>query len=453
MLAVMRNYVYHPAFEDRPIVRRHAPPLVRTSNDRDARDDTRQAYVVDIVLILGLFLCFGSITGFVMKVQLLKEAPSWSVALYLLPISAAAIAAALKPHIALRTAMIGGPFFILVVWALASYRWSNQPDLTLRQGLLFCATYAVACMLAQYLSWVRIGRILAGLFTVQAVMSASLAILKPEWGVMSEIYPGSWSGIWSFKQTLGVAMAVGAGCTSGYLLMRPKAWVWCVPALLTMILCVIMSQATTAILVTGFAMVVPFSVWLAQKSRAASVFAAWAVITAAASLGLMVTVLAPFIFQLLGKAPTLTGRTDIWAALEGALHARPWYGWGFQAFWTDRSITSPVEDIEAAMQGFRPPDAHSTPLDIRLQLGYVGIALAAAAFFRTWVQAFWQSGREPGMMVVVGILVALTSMCFTEAIGLYPMDSMTLIIHLIVVKTALSMWDHKDEAENRPILV
>jgi exopolysaccharide production protein ExoQ len=270
---------------------------------------------------------------------------------------------------------------------------------------------------------------------------------------MSEIYPGSWSGIWSFKQTLGIAMAVGAGCTSGYLLMKPKAWVWCVPGLVIILLCVIKSQATTAILVTGFAIVVPFSVWLAQRSRAASVFAVWAVATAATCLALLVTVLAPFIFQALGKAPTLTGRTDIWAALDGALHARPWFGWGFQAFWTDRSITSPVEEIEAAMQGFRPPDAHSTPLDIRLQLGFVGIGLAALAFFRTWVQAFWQAGREPGMMVVVGILVPITSMCFTEAIGLYPMDAMTLIIHLILVKTALSMWDYKDASENRPILV
>jgi exopolysaccharide production protein ExoQ len=449
----MRNYVYHPGFEGRPIVRRHAPPLVQSRDMAAATDDTREAYVIDIALITIIFLCFGSVTALIMKVQLLKEAPSWAVALYLVPISIAAIAAALKPHIALRTAIIGGPFFLLVVWALVSFRWSNQPDLTLRQGLLFCATYLVACMLAQYLSWVRIGRILAGLFTAQAIISASLALLKPEWGVMTEVYPGSWSGIWSFKQTLGVAMAVGSGCTSGYLLMRPKAWVWCVPGLLAMLLCVIKSQATTAILVTGFAMVVPFSVWIAQRNRAASVFAAWAVLTAAITLALMVTVLAPFIFQALGKAPTLTGRTDIWAALESALHARPWLGWGFQAFWTDRSVTSPVEEIEAAMQGFRPPDAHSTPLDIRLQLGYVGITLAALAFFRTWVQAFWQSGREPGMMVVVGILVAMTSMCFTEAIGLYPMDSMTLIIHLVVVKTALSMWDHKDATENRPLLV
>jgi exopolysaccharide production protein ExoQ len=416
----MRNYVYHPGFEGRPIIRRHAPPLYPSQRPIANPDDSRLAILIDIFIIGVLFSCFGSITALVMKVQLLKEAPTWAVALYLIPIAATAIAVAYKPHIALRTALIGGPFFLFVIWSFFSYRWSNQPDLTMRQGMLLIATYATACMLAQNLSWVRIGRILTGLFTVQAVLSATLAVLKPEWGVMTEIYPGAWSGIWSFKQTLGVAMAVGIGCTSGYLLMRPKTWVWTAPALFLMLICVIKSEATTAMLVAGFALVIPFSVWLAQRSRAASVFTIWAVVTAACSLGLIVTVLAPYIFAALGKAPTLTGRTDIWAALEGALHARPLVGWGYQAFWTDQSVTSPVIEIERAMDGFRPPDAHSTPIDIRLQLGLIGIILAGLAFFRTWLQMVWQARNEPGMMIVAGILFALTSMCFTEAIGLYP---------------------------------
>jgi exopolysaccharide production protein ExoQ len=449
----MRNYVYHPGFEGRPIVRRHAPPLQPASGLIKDKDDSPLAIAVDVIIIAVLFLCFGSVTALVMKVQLLKEAPTWAIGLYLIPIAATSVAIAYKPHIALRTALIGGPFFLFVCWAFFSYRWSNQPDLTMRQGMLLIATYATACMLAQNLSWVRIGRILTGLFTTQAVFSASLAIMKPEWGVMSEIYPGAWSGIWGFKQTLGVAMAVGAGCATGYLLMRPKTWVWTAPALFLMLICVIKSEATTAILVTGFAMAIPFAVWLAQRSRAASVFTIWAVVTAACVLGLMVTVLAPYIFAALGKAPTLTGRTDIWAALEGAIQARPLVGWGYQAFWTDTSMTSPVVEIERAMDGFRPPDAHSTPIDIRLQLGIIGITLAGLTFFRTWVQTIWQARLEPGMMIVAGVLFALTSMCFTEVIGLYPMDGITLIIHLIVIKTALTMWDRKDAASNRPQLV
>lgn len=437
---------------------RNRIPLLLSQRPRAAAplidpDKTQRAFLLDMAVVAVLFFCFGSIVSLTMKVQLLKEAPSWAVLLYLLPILASVLACAGKPHIAVRTALIGGPYFLLVVWAFVSFQWSNQPALTMRQGLLFICTYMSACALAMNLSWFRISRILAMLFSTQATISAALALLKPEWGVMSEIYPGAWSGIWGFKQSLGVAMAVGAGCVSGYTLMNPKAWTWTVPALLIILLCVIRSEATTAILVTGLAIMMPFSAWFAQRHPSAAVFSIWAVSTAVVAAGLALTVLAPLVFSALGKAPTLTGRTDIWAALEPAIQARPTLGWGFQAFWTDNSLASPVEEIERAMDGFRPPDAHSTPKDIRLQLGLVGSVLAVLAFARGWIQAIFQAGREPGMMVALGFLTAITSMCFTESLGLYPMDSLTLVTQLIIVKIALSVWDYQDAQNGRPILI
>jgi exopolysaccharide production protein ExoQ len=416
-------------------------------------DKTAAAFQIDAVIVLILLCCFGSIVALTIKVQQLKEAPNWAVLLYLLPIALSAIACAIKPHIAVRTALLGGPYFLLVLWAFASFQWSNQPALTMRQGLLFICTYMSACALAMNLSWFRIARILALLFSTQAVISAALAILKPDWGVMTEIYPGAWSGIWNFKQSLGVSMAVGAGCVSGYTLLNPKAWFWTGPALLVIILCVVQSEATTAILVTGLAIGMPFSAWLAQRHPSAAVFSIWAVTLGIIFSALALTVLAPVIFQALGKAPTLTGRTDIWAALEPAIQARPTLGWGFQAFWTDTSLSSPVEEIERAMDGFRPPDAHSTPTDIRLQLGIVGSILAILAFARCWLQAILQAGREPGMMVVLGFLTAISGMCFTESLALYPMDSMTLVAQVILIKTTLSLWDYKDDQKGRPILI
>jgi exopolysaccharide production protein ExoQ len=423
-------------------------PIQPANSDLD-----RTAIIVDLVIVAVLLCCFGSIVSLTMKVQLLKEAPSWAVLLYLLPLALSIIGCAVKPHIAIRTALIGGPYFLLVVWAFVSFQWSNQPGLTMRQGLLFICTYMSACVLAMNLSWLRVGRVLAMLFSAQATISAALALFKPEWGVMSEIYPGAWSGIWGFKQSLGVAMAVGAGCVSGYTLLNPRAWVWTVPALFVIILCVIRSEATTAILVSGLAIGMPFSVWIAQRHPSAAVFSIWAVACTAVFSALVLTVLAPIIFQALGKAPTLTGRTEIWAALQPAIDARPTLGWGFQAFWTDTSLSSPVEQIESAMEGFRPPDAHSTPIDVRLQLGIVGITLAVLAFARGWLQAIYQSGREPGMMVALGFLTATTSMCFTESMALYPMDSMTLVTQIIILKIALSLWDYKDNQAGRPMLV
>jgi exopolysaccharide production protein ExoQ len=416
-------------------------------------DKTQGAFAIDMAIVAVLFCCFGSIVSLTMKVQLLKEAPSWSVLLYLFPIIASIIFCAQKPHVSVRTALIGGPYFLLVVWAFVSFQWSNQPALTMRQGMLFICTYMSACALAMNLSWFRLGRILSMLFATQAAISAALALFKPEWGVMTEIYPGAWSGLWGFKQSLGVAMAVGAGCISGYSLMNPRACVWTIPALLIIILCVVKSEATTAILVTGLAIMMPFSAWFAQRHPSAAVFSIWAVGTAVVASILALTVLAPVIFHALGKAPTLTGRTDIWAALEPAIKARPTLGWGFQAFWTDTSLSSPVEEIERAMDGFRPPDAHSTPTDVRLQLGIVGSGLAILAFARGWLQAIFQAGREPGMMVALGFLTAISSMCFTESLALYPMDAMTLVTQLIIVKIALSLWDYKDAQRGRPILI
>lgn len=426
---------------------------IRASTPAINRDDSKQAILIDMAIVAVLLCCFGSIVSLTIKVQQLKEAPSWSVLLYLLPLVLSVGACAVKPHIALRTALIGGPYFLLVVWAFLSFQWSNQPALTMRQGLLFICTYMSACALAMNLSWLRIGRILAMLFTAQATVSAGLALFKPDWGVMAVIYPGAWSGIWSFKQTLGVAMAVGAGCVTGYTLLNPKAWVWTIPGLLIILLCVIQSEATTAILVTGFAIVMPFSAWLAQRHPAAAVFSIWAVSCAAVVGALLLTVLAPMIFQALGKAPTLTGRTDIWAALQPAINARPTLGWGFQAFWTDTSLSSPVEEIERAMDGFRPPDAHSTPKDIRLQLGIVGSVLAVLAFSRAWLQAIFQAGRERGMMIAFGFLTAITSMGFTESLALYPMDSLTLVTQIIIVKVALSLWDYRDRQNGKPLLI
>lgn len=399
--------------------------------------------MIDLVIAIYILLCFGSTVAFVMKVQQLQEAPSWSLLIYAPTMVMTVVAFAYRPLQSLRTALIGGPMLVFVLVTLLSFTWSNQPALTLRQGLLMCMTYGAACMLSQYLTWVRLTRILAFVFCLQAGISAALAILTPQWGVMTTIYPGAWSGIWSFKQTLGVAMAVAAGGVTGYFLMQPKSARWTLPGLLIICVCVIKSEATTAILVSVVAVGMPVAIWLAQRHPSAAILSTWAIVSGLALLFLIITILSPLVFQMLGKAPTLTGRTDIWQALAEPIAARPWLGWGYQAFWTDQTLTSPVGRIESQLDGFRPPDAHSTPMDVRLQLGLVGLTLIGITFVRTWILMLRQAGKVQAMAPMIGIFTAITAMCFTESIGLYPMDGMTLIVQVVIVKTALSAWEPK----------
>lgn len=68
----------------------------------------------------------------------------------------------------------------------------------------------------------------------------------------------------------------------------------------------------------------------------------------------------------LGRSETLTGRTDIWANLLPIAERRPILGYGFGGYWTSANR----EIIETN-------EAHNGYLDVRLELGFVGLLLLA----------------------------------------------------------------------------
>jgi exopolysaccharide production protein ExoQ len=65
----------------------------------------------------------------------------------------------------------------------------------------------------------------------------------------------------------------------------------------------------------------------------------------------------------LGRDETLTGRTEVWAAVLPVVKQHPLLGSGFGSFWTD-----------ARRQLYEIPTAHNGYLDILLELGAVGLA-------------------------------------------------------------------------------
>jgi O-antigen ligase len=80
-----------------------------------------------------------------------------------------------------------------------------------------------------------------------------------------------------------------------------------------------------------------------------------------------------YIIQLLGRNPTLTGRTDIWNIL---LHwdLNPLVGVGFESFW----LGDHVGEIAAMEPGLIINEAHNGYLETYINLGLLGIALTLA---------------------------------------------------------------------------
>lgn len=415
---------------------------------RTPKNDTQETNVDDLakppyLFILGLlfFLSFGGLTNIYMKITQDYDMPKWSIVMYLIPISISFFWLIKNPLNSIKTAFVGLPLLLFCIYAFLSFKWSNQPDVSMRQGLLLCLTYMVATTFAAKFNWRSFGFVLITIMGLQTFVSLILAVIFPQWGVMSDIYPGAWAGIWGFKQTLGVAMALGIGFTSGYAVTFKSARVFCIPIILTMLLVVYKSEATTATLISGMVIGISIALFIASLNPATAVISFWGIVVVGVTVVLSFTIFKDAIFHALGKAPTLTGRTDIWKAMEGPISEHPTFGWGFQAFWTDKSIASPVEGIQQAMDGFRPPDAHSTPMDVKVQLGSIGFFLWSWMFIQLWISGLYNVISTKYGTIIIGVAAAWSGICFTEAMSLYPMDYATFLLHSIFVKSSLEMFD------------
>jgi O-antigen ligase len=100
---------------------------------------------------------------------------------------------------------------------------------------------------------------------------------------------------------------------------------------------------------------------------------------------LVVAVAAPDTFlEMIGKDPTLTGRTEIWAYVIQDISMKPWLGWGYYVFWLQ---TNPYSVEISDVVHWTVPNAHNGLLEFLLDVGVFGTALFAFILIRTIVLA------------------------------------------------------------------
>ena len=86
--------------------------------------------------------------------------------------------------------------------------------------------------------------------------------------------------------------------------------------------------------------------------------------------------------ELVGKDSTLTGRTDLWAAVIDAVEQHPWLGYGMGAFWR-----GPLSEAIRAIP-WHPRSAHSGYLELALDLGLCGAVLVLVPLLLNLRRAF-----------------------------------------------------------------
>jgi O-antigen ligase len=278
--------------------------------------------------------------------------------------------------------------------AVCSALWSQDPVLSARRALPF----ALATIFGLYLATRHPLRRQLVLFQVAFLLlaagSALLALGFPPLGLdASTGHHGDWQGVFTQKNACGRAMvfATAVVLAQGPLTLRRAASL----AIFLIVLGLSGSRGAWVIeaLLLSFAACHALLVRVARPGRVAlaSLFCAGGV-----TMAVLGKLYFPLLVGLVGREPTLSGRTAIWAQVWLAILKRPWLGYGFSAFW--RGTKGASFDIVVALK-FVLFHAHNGLLEVWLELGAAGLLLLLLSYLRGWQQLWpllWTRHRVDG---------------------------------------------------------
>lgn len=283
-----------------------------------------------------------------------------------------------------------GLLFLLVGWVFASVEWSIFPEITQRRAVAVAATTLFGLYLAASFSGRAMAELVAGTFLVLALGSYFVCLAVPSIGVHSDVNAGLWRGLWYEKNQMGAMMIYGAlACVAAAITAPRRRLLW----LATLGLCIgliVMTRSATSALALAIVLVGAVGLAFMNRGPASAVLGLWAAITGVLVVGGLFLLAPDAFYHAIGKDPSLTGRTEIWAAVQRASDQRPLLGYGFSAFWDIAS--KPAMAIREQL-GWVVPTAHNGWLDLKIQLGQIGVALFATVFGAAVLAAIARGGR------------------------------------------------------------
>lgn len=287
------------------------------------------------------------------------------------------------PHI-IRLASFNPLIILCVLWCGLSVMWSIDPGVSMRRAIaLTMTTFAGFAFAARY-DWNEMVQHIAVVALLLCVITLVSVLLNPTRGIMQEIHPGAWRGPWVEKNQLGGIMTKCFAVALCAFAMRPqRAWLW-IPVGVFCFALVLLSTSKTSLL----ASMACFGFFIALRIfrrfpflRIIVMFGFLSVVTLIVSVLLIDPV---FAFGLIGKDPSLTGRTDIWALLIEAVSQKFWLGYGYGVYWLDP--LGPSYHIRSVLE-WTVPTAHNGWFDAWLSAGFVIVAMFGLLLVMTVMMA------------------------------------------------------------------
>ena len=273
--------------------------------------------------------------------------------------------------------------WLWMIWgiALASTFWSDIPVATLRSSLFLVQVTLFGVYFAARYSLKEQLRLLAVTFSIIVLLSIAIALALPSYGVMTfqegGVHAGAWRGIYFHKNGLGRMMVLSAIVflisTSS---SRKYRWIAWAGFILSIAMVVLSTSKTSLAILLTLIVLLPFYKALRWSSSLAIPFLI-ATILVGGSVAVLLVSNTEAILGAFGRDLTLTGRTELWAAVLDKISERPWLGYGYGGFW--RSLEGESADVLSIVR-WAAPHSHNGFLDLCLDLGLLGLLAFALSF-------------------------------------------------------------------------
>ncbi len=326
----------------------------------------------------------------------------------------------------------------IAAFLIVSASWSADPRVAITQGTLYFFTVLGFIALVE-------------LWDVDALI-ALIAKLIAVCAVLSLIYRrsgefGDFTGIFPQKNVLGQVMA--AGVFAGLHSWRTRR---SLIYLMIVALCVtvaFLSQSTTSLLMIAVFVAVDILGRLYLRGGGQRAFSiVGAVVGIAAVIFFLLN--DAMVLEMLGKDPTLTGRTEIWPYAIDHIYQRPLLGWGYFGFWTPANPAAIRIAQAIALENGTwfvavLPNAHNTLLEALLEIGIVGTTLFVVLMMRYWmvaVRCFNGPAKQLGLSSLM-MMSGLVILCFSEVALLLAQAIFTGLFFMVGMACEKKIWQYR----------
>lgn len=300
------------------------------------------------------------------------------------------------------------PIVVLLVIAWLSNLWTVDAEITYRRCIALTITTLMGVYLFVRFDFEGMLKFLTVAVAIMAVGCVFWAIAVPDYGLHADAdHAGAWRGIFFHKNTTGRVMVYGLAVVMAAWVGTDlnRAFLLAVGGVVLVVIVGTTSQTTMlGTLVLGAGLI---AVRMVRGNALKSVLITLVVLTIAWHGALIGFATYDVILELLGRDPTLTGRTEIWLyALQYVLE-RPFSGYGYDAFWNgDLSPGAQYSEY------WGTPHSHNGWLEIMIALGIpaalvmLGIVLVTMA--RAIILARYYPTTAPAILIMLTCFSMLT---------------------------------------------